>query len=593
MLAFIEFLSTLEKCLFNPLGGSMKLAPSASPLPILVLALGSAFLAACSSSSSTGDTPLDAGSQMDVMTTPVVDSGNSMDTGPSETVTANAASGSIYLGQIAQLDSSSSSAVPPAPITYAWTVVSAPAGSAVATSSLIGASGAKPSFTPDKTGAYALRVTATAAGASNAKAVTITVSAAPIFYVSTDKTIAADETTSINVVGSDGSGAAAITCNFRDAGSNTDLNALAVGKGGGDWWEAPAGTDSRAAFFLSEREADGGTTTFLASATSASSCAAPPLRLDSLATGYVGFQPRFSPDGSRIAYVRMAPGEGGRVATIAPDGSTPHFEIAQFYPNDAAAVLANVVRPRWQDATHLGWIVPTSGGWQLFTAVDANGSTAANFMTCPTSMYGVPGQFDFLPDGSVLVSALAPPGDGAKGPTDLVILKPNAATQVCELVRNLTTLDGPSGSAADEFALSPDKKRVAFLRNDASGSQNASLFIAAVDGTTPPAAVGGAPSFGGTVGPRWIAGGSMLSWGQNGVSLGSDAGVGVAVISSGGGTLATVVTPSAVTSGYAFGPGTSFCSIGIAGGSTLTGIGALAGFAALLVRRRRSTRSSR
>lgn len=571
----------------------MKFARSVSSLPYLVLVLGGVSLTACGSSSSADDTAVDAGSQMDVMTTPVVDSGNQTmtDTGPSVTVTANAASGSIYLGQIAQLDSSSSSSVPPAPITYAWTVESVPAGSVVATASVIGASSAHPSFTPDKAGAYSLKVTATSAGVSNAKTVTITVVAAPIFFIKADNTTTADPVSTFNVVRSDGTGTAAITCGFRDAGT-ADIVAGQVSTGGSDWWEAPAGTESRAAFFYSERQPDGGTMTFLASATSASSCAAPPLRLDSLAPGNIGFQPRFSPDGSRIAYIRMAPGEGGRVATIAPDGSAPHFEIAQFLANDAGTTAQAVVRPRWQDATHLGWVVPTSGGWQIFTTPDANGSTATSFMTCPTTMYGVPRQFDFLPDGSVLVSALAPPGDGAPGPRDLVILKPNAGSQVCEVVRNLTALIGPSGSVANDFSLSPDKKRVAFLRDNTNGSGTPSLFMAPVDGTTPPAAVGGAPTSGGTTGPRWVAGGAMLSWGQNGFSLGSDAGVGVAVISSGGGSFAAVVTPTNVTSGYAFGNGTSLCSIGIAGGSTVTGIGALVGFAALLVRRRRSNRSA-
>jgi PKD repeat protein len=573
----------------------MKVARSVSTLPVLVVALGGVFLTACSSASSTGDTPVDAGSTMDVMTTPMVDSGSPVtDTGPSETVTANAASGSIYLGQIAQLDSSSSSAVPPSPIAYAWAIVSAPAGSVVATASIIGANSAKPSFTPDKAGDYSVKVTATAAGVSNAKTVTITVVAAPIFYVATDTTNAADPTSSFNVIRSDGTGGAAITCVYRDAGSPANA-AQVAGSWGSDSWEAPPGTDSRATFLYSAKQPDGGTTSFLASATSSSSCAAPALVLDSAQTGNFAYQPRFSADGTRIAYVRNVTGEGARVATVGADGTTPHLEIATFFANDAG-VNGGVTRPRWQDATHIGWVTATpqtgnATSWEISTAPDANGSAATLFMTCPTSMYGVATGFEFLPDGSVLVSALTPPGDGAPGPTDIVVLKPNGGTKACELVRNLSTLPGPSGAAAREFSLSPDKKRVAFLRQDTSAGAPASLFVAPVDGTTPPTAVSGAPASGGTAGPRWVAGGAMLSWGQSGLSLGSDAGVGVALVSAGGGSLTTLVAPTKVTSGYAFGNG--FCSIGIAGGSTATGIGALVGFAALLVRRRRTTRATR
>ncbi len=570
----------------------MTFARSFSSLPSLCLVLGSLGLAACVGNSSGDDLPSttnDAG-QMDVNTTPA-DAGMQMmtDTGPNQTVTANAANGSIYLGQQAMLDASSSAAVPPGALTYAWTVVTVPAGSAIATASLLKANTATPTFTPDTAGPYGLKVTVTAGGVSSSKAVTLTVVAAPIFYIATNNTNATDPTSAINVVRSDGTGAAAITCAFRDAGASDTL-ASEVATAGSDWWEAPAGTDSRAAFFYQEKQADGGLLNFLASATSSSSCAAPPLRIDS-AAAFAGFQPRFSPDGSRIAYVRTAPGQGGRLATIATDGTNPHFEIAEYLANDAA-VSVPPARPRWQDATHLGWISPIASGWQISTTPDTNGGATTTFMTCPTAMFGSPREFDFLPDGSVLVTSLTPPGDGATGPQDLVILKPNAGTQVCELVHNLTNLPGPGGSVASDFSLSPDKKRVAFIRQDNTGTNTPALFVAAIDGATPPAAVSGAPTFGAVSGsgPRWIAGGALLSWGQSGVSLGTDAGTGVAVISAGGGSLVTAVTPNTTSSAYSFGNGTAFCSIGIAGGSTVTGIGSLLGLAALIARRRRAKR---
>lgn len=568
----------------------MMFARPVSSLPQLCLVLGSLGLAACVGNSSGDAAPAtDAGSQMDVTTTPDDGGTQMMDTGPNEMVTANAANGTIYLGQQAQLDASSSAAVPPGALTYAWTVVTVPVGSTIVTASLLGANSAKPTFTPDAPGAYALKVTVTAAGVSNDKPVTVTVVAAPIFYIATDNTSPTGQTSAFNVVRSDGTGTAAITCPFRDAGPADNL-AVEMAAIGADWWEAPAGTDSRAAFFYSEKQADGGALFFLASATSASSCAAPPLRIDSLAAATPGFEPRFSPDGSRIAYVRTAPGEGARLATIAADGTNPHFEVAQSFANDGG-VSGVPVRPRWQDATHLGWISPNAAGtgWQLSTTVDTNGGVVTAFMTCPTTIFGLPRQFDFLPDGSILVSATTVPGDGGARPQDLVVLKPNAGTQVCEVVRNLTNLPSPGSSTATDFSLSPDKKRVAFVHLDTSGTNTPSLFIAAVDGTTPAAAVSGAPTFGASTGtgPRWIAGGALLSWGQSGLSLGTDAGVGVAVISAGGGSLVQAVTPTTVTSGYSFGNG---CSIGVAGGSAVTGVGSLLGLVALIARRRRAKR---
>jgi hypothetical protein len=83
---------------------------------------------------------------------------------------------SVAPGQNATLDGSASydPNTPPLALTYSWTLVSAPSGSAVTSASIAGANSAKASFTPDVTGAYLFQLTVSNGTFSASANVTIT-----------------------------------------------------------------------------------------------------------------------------------------------------------------------------------------------------------------------------------------------------------------------------------------------------------------------------------------------------------------------------------------------------------------------------------
>ena len=87
----------------------------------------------------------------------------------------------VPLGQPATLDGSASSDpnTPPLPLTYTWTVASAPGGSSVTSASIVGASAAMASFTPDIAGLYTFQLTVNNGAFSSSANVTFPAGAAP------------------------------------------------------------------------------------------------------------------------------------------------------------------------------------------------------------------------------------------------------------------------------------------------------------------------------------------------------------------------------------------------------------------------------
>ena len=528
----------------------------------------------------------------------------STDTNPAPATHAVALDVSVWLGQIAQLDASSSTATPATTITYAWTVESAPAGSTITTASLQNASSAKPSFVPDVDGNYSLKVTATANGVPDSKTVTVKAFVAPVIYLR-DDVDSGVASSALHVAASNGKGVDTIlNCPLvSDAAQQVSQMDLRVAEGGADWWEGPPGGDPKIAFTFDSAESDGATVTYLAAANASSTCTGnAPRRLDVLPNGIGGaggpraYQPRFSPNGNRIAYARND-GSNFYLATVGFDGSTPHQHVAAYAAladggplPDAGPNVTNAIPPRWVNDTTLAWLQTTGGGsWQIMTANDADDATPTVFMTCTGT--GSPQEFDLLGDGSAIVSVNVPLPDASNGAIDLWVYRPDATTKACTVVRNLTNLPA-QGSVAQDFSLSPDKKRVAFLRFDNTtdaGGPGYAAFTAPVDGTSLPALVPGAPAYGGVngEGPRWIAGGAAVSWGQTATSF--DAGVGtvgtaVVVSSQATGLRAVATSTDSSSTIYAIG---NFCSVGWGAGSSATAVGSIAALLALVVRRRR------
>ncbi|AKU94970.1 hypothetical protein AKJ09_01634 [Labilithrix luteola] len=553
----------------------------------------------------------------------------------------------LYLGQTAKVDGAS--VAPNITANIAWTVLDAPFESAVKTETLRDAASSTPSFEPDVLGTYSLQVSGENEGVSSSVIVLIEAIDAPVFWrealVSVDdfEGDAGTLSTSLatHVGGVHGTRDRVVDCVVSmdtedDAQSQMTYEFAMRLASAGDTWEAPPGMPSRVVFpTLSVDKATKVASTALAVATSQSSCGAAeaktlvtvempvPSNEGVIPLPNVVYAARFSPDGNRIAYVHDTNSKT-RLATIGFDGSS-NRDLSPFHavPNGGALDPSAGIPPlggdaprlpvavRWKDETHVGWItfVRTSVeatdfvGWELYVAEDRDGSTPELAMHCSVSM---PASFDFLPDGTIVVAArhleLA---DAGSVPMNLLVYRPDATKQ-CELVRKLTG-GTTTDDIARDLALSPDKTQLAFFSGFGSGEvdnglNSLALFTVPVDGSRPPALVPGAEQ-GAQPGraPRWVAGGTSLTWGQvNYASQGASGFGQVMSISARGGTTTALTTGGLLqVPNDRGGTRTSLRTVSgigqgcnVSHGTAPTGIvaiGAMLGGAALVTRRKRRT----
>ncbi len=492
-------------------------------------------------------------------------------TGPTLAVSGSRAK--LYLGQTAKIDGAS--IAPELVSKLAWNVVAAPSESTIATTSIQEPTSRSPSFKPDRLGSYTLQLSGEKAdGAVASVLVILEAIDAPVFV--RDLHIAGDPsgsnltfTSTTQVAGAYGTEARTVDCPLTvtsNAGAGADLPLLTgsarAGAVNGDSWEAPPGTPSRVVFTDFQIDiTSSAVTSHLFVATSSSACGAPEVKtLDTQSTdagmGQGGpaafiYNARFSPDGDRIAYVNDVNGSA-RLSTIGFDGSdkrnlSPVTAMGDGKLNPDAGsqlVLAGgglsflgPIPPRWKDQTHVGWVsffgddAATSdrSAWELWVVEDKPGATPELAMRCTGS--GLT-HFDFLPDGTIVASArhvLATDAGDVMRPMDLLVYRANATTKACEIVRNLTKHQADTAIARD-FALSPDKSTIAFFAGFGTGvpsdnpTENVTLLSTIpVDGSRQPAAVPGVTGvadFG--IGPRWAAGGTVITWGQADVNIQAD-----------------------------------------------------------------------
>lgn len=440
---------------------------------------------------------------------------------------ASAADVTVYTGTTAQLDASQSVGA-----TFAWTVKSVPQGSAVTTASLQAAASARPSFVPDVSGDYQLEVAVTNGGATATKAVSVRAVPAPIFYMLTN---AKEQPPyyEVRTVGMDGTGAHAVTCRLQppndggaDGGDNASLLLLSMltADFGLDWWEAPPGQPSRAAFQEFQYGPDA-SALYLSVGTTDSTCQTPPKQVRAVSNVALDggknnpgiLHPRFSPNGQRIAYIEQRP-DGYFVSVIGYDGKD-YREIAPLCHtaegSDCWKGALFPPRPQWLDDQTVAWARIQEGtdggvGWELMKATDGPAPAPAVHMTCPGTL---PFGIGFLRDGSILANRRI----GSSG-QDLWVLRPTAPGGVCQEVRNLTNLPNAKAYARD-FSISPDGTQVAFIRyveppdaGDAGSiSMGGEVYVADVSGATPPRSVATPPQQA-WFGPRYIARGAYLSY---------------------------------------------------------------------------------
>lgn len=159
--------------------------------------------------------------------------------------------------------------------------------------------------------------------------------------------------------------------------------------------------------------------------------------------------------------------------------------------------------------------------------------------------------------------------------------------KACGTARNISQLTSTNQSSyARDFALSPEKSRVAYHTND-DATNKRELVVARVDGTTPPVSIA-TPLAGANRGPRWVGGGAFITWGIDGAQF--DAGLvgnAVAVVAADGGTArAAAAAPSTGTT-QSIGNGFIGCSFAPAVGSGVSLFGVAGVLALRLLRRRR------
>jgi hypothetical protein len=508
-------------------------------------------------------------------------------------VTAVASNGTVYLGQMAAVDASKS-ATTQGSLSFTWTLMAAPLGSRVSTSSLMGTSTATVSFVPDVVGDYTLSVSVRALAASATASPIVTVVAPQVLFA--QGALNGSHLGGTNqgqafysIADIDGGNAHPVLCPEAVSNSSNQPSLAPFAAYAGrayDYWEAPPGQASRFAALTVDDIPDAGLSTRLWTGTTRAKCGADSGDLVELwPVGSVigppfGSEPHFSPDGTRFVIFDRA----WRIVTYASDGTEYHVVATYPLPYQKAASFLDPVgfdagasyvleppRVVWT-ANGLAWAQPTAGGWEIVTAPDKANATLTTYMTCT----GItPREIAMLTDGTVIASYRP----ALWSSENLYQLKP-VAQQHCSHERQYTSLPDAGSSTATDFAVSPDGTLIAFLQIDTS-SQDVSpwrqggvqlpggyLYVVPVAGGTPKQ-VSSEPVL---YGPRWIGGGTALVFTRlDGVppSTGMPASS-VVVIATDGGGLQVVAQGDGVNT-FVSTSGNGACAVGGAPGAPTDG----------------------
>jgi hypothetical protein len=490
----------------------------------------------------------------------------------------------MYIGGVAKVDGSASTSAS-AGATYTWAMPSTPPGSGAAPA-LTGANTAIVSFTPDRVGVYTLQLVVTLGGKSAQTTATVTVVDPPVFYYESaqDPDSGAFAAKLLVAGGTAGDGGKPVACFERDAGGSYDLFVVHTATGGTDWWEAPAGQPSRAAFVMQEPH-DGGSADTLYATTSTATCATSPTKLDFVpppaGIQHAFEQPRISPDGQRVAYVRQAP-EGAQVATVGLDAANRRVLGSRVVDNDGGPLPEAGLdgfprsRPFWIGNTAVGWVEDIApDAWQVARANDVANATREVIARCSGA---APMQAAMLANGELLVAQ--PTGSAGM---QLIVYPIVAATKSCGIGRVLTPVPDSGTTSAGDFVVSPDGKQVAYQSFEDAVTETR---VVNIDGASAPRKV--AAFKGAQRGPRYIASGAFVSFGNDGPALdaGWEGGV-IAVVPADGGDAGVAANGPAIQSiGNGIFQSCSFTN-GAGSGVAFAGI---AGLALLRVARRRRRR---
>ena len=217
-------------------------------------------------------------------------------------------------------------------------------------------------------------------------------------------------------------------------------------------------------------------------------------------------QPRWSPDGERLAFISTAEGERPQLfvrwmesgesvritglpdapSSIAwsPDGS--HIAYAMFVPDEGMKLGTPLTRPegaQWAEPLEVitavtyrfdgqGYLRP---GYEQIFLVPAEGGTPRQLSYGP---YNHSGPVSWTPDGSTILFSGNRSEDWEREPVNSEVYALDVATNA---IRALTDRDGPDGSPV----VSPNGRLIAFTGFDDQrrGYENAILYVMDADGT--------------------------------------------------------------------------------------------------------------
>jgi hypothetical protein len=366
----------------------------------------------------------------------------------------------------------------------------------------------------------------------------VTVPTVPLFHFRADQTATTSQMGAA-VIRSDGTGLRFLYCPFsQDGGIALGGDPHALGFGASAWDGAGGGKFA----FLVPIDLSGSTPPLLYVGDDSSDCVNhPPPRVDANTfTDHVAVAMRFSPDGTRVAYIDMPFSQGSatyRLVTVSADGTGAKHVVR-------SNAQLGFLPPFWLDNSTIGWVESSGSGGDVFKAPDQTGAgeptstTRSTLLHCDPSMSGhlnAINQIASTPFGLVVAGSTGARGGvftSAWNAVNLWRMMPGDCSTTAATSQMLegAPFGEPYGGEAWDFALSPDGLTVLYSSTHGQGLPDGSMvrsgldhdiYVVPSDGSSMPQKLAGDPVVD-DLEPRFIAGGRQILWTQAATSVDAD-----------------------------------------------------------------------